>query len=171
MALAKGRSAVHTGPVTLHTQTAIHIAQLMTQVTCPKPTPSPPISTHFCILIFSHESTGSRDDIIRSLCPQVLICRSPVFPVYSEHGTRLFSHFYIVLLLLVVLQVMESQWELWNFWPYIGKLSRNRPASSSFSGCSHHIQQFLISMQELHILRLLVKLHKCHMQKVHLISN
>ena len=31
MALAKGRSAVRTGPVTLHTQTAIHIAQLMTQ--------------------------------------------------------------------------------------------------------------------------------------------
>ena len=77
MALAKGRSAVRTGPVTLHTQTAIHIAQLMTQVMYPKPTPSPPISTHFCILILSHESTGSWDDIIRSLCPQVLICRSP----------------------------------------------------------------------------------------------
>ena len=41
MALAKGRSAVRTGPVTLHTQTAIHIAQLMTQVTHPKPNPLP----------------------------------------------------------------------------------------------------------------------------------
>ena len=41
MALAKGRSAVRTGPVTLHTQTAIHIAQLMTQVTHPKLNPLP----------------------------------------------------------------------------------------------------------------------------------
>ena len=32
MALAKGKSTIRTGPVTLHTQTAIHIAELLTQV-------------------------------------------------------------------------------------------------------------------------------------------
>jgi len=32
MALAKGKSAIRTGPVTLHTQTAIHIVELLTQV-------------------------------------------------------------------------------------------------------------------------------------------
>ena len=32
MALAKGRSVVRSGPITLHTQTAIHVAELMTQV-------------------------------------------------------------------------------------------------------------------------------------------
>ena len=32
MALAKGKSAIRTGPVTLHTRTAIHIVELLTQV-------------------------------------------------------------------------------------------------------------------------------------------
>lgn len=32
MALAKGRSRIRTGAVTLHTQTAIHIAEQLTQV-------------------------------------------------------------------------------------------------------------------------------------------
>ena len=32
MMLAKGRSVIRTGPVTLHTQTAIHVAELMTKV-------------------------------------------------------------------------------------------------------------------------------------------
>ena len=106
MALAKGRSAVCTGPVTLHTQTAIHIAQLMTQVTCPKPTPLPQFP--LISVVFS------------ALFP------TPVFPaltpsIQSAHGTRLFSCFYIVLLsfvllLFVVLQVMESQWEPWDVW-------------------------------------------------------
>ena len=34
MALAKGRSVVRSGSVTLHTQTAIHLAELMTKVCC-----------------------------------------------------------------------------------------------------------------------------------------
>lgn len=34
MALAKGKSAIRTGPLTLHTSTAIHIAQLITKVHC-----------------------------------------------------------------------------------------------------------------------------------------
>lgn len=33
MALAKGRSRILAGPVTLHTETAIHVAHLMTKVT------------------------------------------------------------------------------------------------------------------------------------------
>ena len=32
MALAKGRSVIRTGPLTLHTTTAIHIAELITKV-------------------------------------------------------------------------------------------------------------------------------------------
>ena len=32
MALAAGTSRIKTGPITLHTQTAMHIAQMMTQV-------------------------------------------------------------------------------------------------------------------------------------------
>lgn len=32
MALAKGTSRIRTGPITLHTQTAIHIAEQLTQV-------------------------------------------------------------------------------------------------------------------------------------------
>lgn len=40
MALAKGRSRIRTGPVTLHTQTAIHIAEQLTQV---------------CVLIEEHD--------------------------------------------------------------------------------------------------------------------
>lgn len=32
MALAKGRSRIRTGAVTLHTQTAIHVAERLTQV-------------------------------------------------------------------------------------------------------------------------------------------
>ena len=32
MALAKGRSKVTCGPVTLHTQTAIHVAETLTSV-------------------------------------------------------------------------------------------------------------------------------------------
>ena len=32
MALAKGRSVVRSGPITLHTRTAIHVAELMTKV-------------------------------------------------------------------------------------------------------------------------------------------
>ena len=33
MALAKGRSVIRTGPITLHTQTAIHIAKALAKVT------------------------------------------------------------------------------------------------------------------------------------------
>jgi RNA 3'-terminal phosphate cyclase len=32
MALAKGRSVVRSGPITLHTRTAIHVAEMMTKV-------------------------------------------------------------------------------------------------------------------------------------------
>ena len=32
MALAKGKSEIRTGPLTLHTETAIHIAHLLTRV-------------------------------------------------------------------------------------------------------------------------------------------
>ena len=34
MALASGKSVVRTGAVTLHTRTAIHVAEIMTQVQC-----------------------------------------------------------------------------------------------------------------------------------------
>lgn len=35
MALAKGTSRMRTGPITLHTQTAIHVAEQLTKVTKP----------------------------------------------------------------------------------------------------------------------------------------
>lgn len=36
MALAKGTSRMRTGPITLHTQTAIHVAEQLTKVTAPQ---------------------------------------------------------------------------------------------------------------------------------------
>src|SRR6218665_1278679 len=58
MALAKGRSRVRCGPVTLHTQTAIHIAQIMTEV---RSSSSIKLSNNVCLIHIIWLVSESRD--------------------------------------------------------------------------------------------------------------
>lgn len=49
MALAAGRSRMKTGPITLHTQTAMHIAQMMTHAQFSVVQASPPSTASYII--------------------------------------------------------------------------------------------------------------------------